>query len=277
LKIATIDRWKSRLGKAALLLGSRLDDPPTVHELAAAAAVSPFHFHRIWRALTGETVAQTVLRLRLEASEDLLARGGTSVTDTSEAVGFGTPQSFARAFRRHFGVTPSERRRASQEHRHEKSLPLHVDIVTRGPTLVVALRREGGPYADLHGTFARVWSWAQREGLLARIEDTYGVPLDDPESIPVEQLRYDACLAIANDVSPPAPLHSLALPVGKYALARHLGRYDGLEAVQQQLTGEWLLSSGHEPADFPTFHHFLNDPDETPPDKLAAEVLLPLR
>jgi AraC family transcriptional regulator len=277
LKAATIDRWKSRLGKSVLLLGSRLENPPSVQELAAAAAVSPFHFHRIWRALTGETVARTILRLRLEASEELLTRSGTSVTDTAGLLGFGTPQSFARAFRRHFGITPSEHRRATQGPDRAQPVPLHVGIVTRGRMMVVALRRDGGPYADLNATFARVWSWAQGGGLLARIEDTYGVPLDDPESIPVEHLRYDACLAIADEVAPPAPFHAFALPAGKYAIAWHRGPYDGLEAVQQELTGEWLLNSGHEPADFPTFHHFLNDPDDTPPEKLATEILLPLR
>jgi pimeloyl-ACP methyl ester carboxylesterase len=47
-----LDRWRRRLEHAASLLSGRLDDPPSLAELASAAAVSPFHFHRIWRALT---------------------------------------------------------------------------------------------------------------------------------------------------------------------------------------------------------------------------------
>jgi len=277
LKTVTIDRWKTRLGKAAALLGGRLDDPPSLNELATAAAVSPFHFHRIWRALTGETVAQTVLRLRLEASEQLLSRAGASVTETAESVGFGTPQSFARAFRRHFGTTPSEHRRVTPSPERGRSIPLQVDIVSRGPVLVVALRRDGGAYVDLNATFASVFAWAQNEALLASLEGIYGVPLDDPASVPAERLRYDACLALGDTVRPPAPFRSLLLPAGEYALVRLMGPYDGLEALQQRLAGEWLVQSGREPADFPTIHHFLNDPDETPPQELVTEILLPLR
>ena len=103
-------RWRSRLERAATLQSERLDNPPSLQELAKAAAVSPFHFHRIWRALTGETVRQTLLRMRVEVSRELLKAKNASVTETALAVGFGTPQSFARAFRRHTGMTPSEQR-----------------------------------------------------------------------------------------------------------------------------------------------------------------------
>ncbi|HMA51573.1 MAG TPA: AraC family transcriptional regulator, partial [Magnetospirillaceae bacterium] len=57
-----LERWKTRFARAAKLLSERLDDPPPLEDLAAAAAISPYHFHRIWRALTGETVRETVLR-----------------------------------------------------------------------------------------------------------------------------------------------------------------------------------------------------------------------
>jgi transcriptional regulator GlxA family with amidase domain len=90
-----IDRWRRRFERAASLLSGRLDDPPSLAELASAAAVSPFHFHRIWRALTRETVGQTVLRLRMEASQELLAVKDASLTETATAVGFGTPQSLS--------------------------------------------------------------------------------------------------------------------------------------------------------------------------------------
>jgi DNA gyrase inhibitor GyrI len=40
--------------------------------------------------------------------------------------------------------------------------------------------------------------------------------------------------------------------------------------------GGWLPSSGREPADFPTLHNFINDPDQTPVDELMTDILLPL-
>lgn len=270
-----LERWRRRFDRAASLLSGRLDDPPSLAELASAAAVSPFHFHRIWRALTGETVGQTILRLRLEASQELLRVKHTSVTQTAIAVGFGTPQSFARAFRRHTGLTPSEHRNSQPSFAAKGTGNLKVAVARRGAIMVVGLRREGKPYTHLNATFGQVWSWAEATDNLKNLQGIYGIPQDDPASVPEDELRYDACLALGV-ASAPQPFRVLRLPAGEYACLRHFGSYDGLEAATQCVAGEWLLDSAWEPADFPILHHFHNDPDQTPVEELVTDVLLPL-
>ena len=271
----SLERWRRRLERAGTLISTRLDDPPLLEELATAAAVSPFHFHRIWRALTRETVGQTVLRLRLEASKELLQTKDATVAETAIAVGFATPQSFARAFRRHTGKTPTEHRAASPPTSAASGKELKVEIERRGEILVVALRRVGKAYTDLNATFGQVWSWAQTTDVLKRLEGIYGIPLDDSASVPLDRLRYDACLALGVTTAP-QPLRVLALPAGDYARLRHFGSYDGLEATTQNLVGDWLPASAWEPANFPVFHHFTSDPDDTPVEELVTDVLLPL-
>jgi AraC family transcriptional regulator len=271
-----LDRWRRRFERAASLLSGRLDDPPSLAELASAAAVSPFHFHRIWRALTHETVGQTILRLRMEASQELLLAKDASVTETAAALGFGTPQSFARAFRRHTGITPSEHRNSQPPVAEKDARDMKVAVDRRGEIVVVGLRREGKPYTNLNATFGQVWSWAEATDTLKDLQGIYGILLDDPASVPENELRYDACLALGV-TSAPEPFRVLRLPAGEYASLRHFGSYDGLEAATQHVVGEWLLSSGREPADFPIFHHAHNDPDQTPVDELITDVLLPLK
>jgi AraC family transcriptional regulator len=271
-----LDRWRRRLERAASLLSGRLDDPPSLAELASAAAVSPFHFHRIWRALTGETVGQTILRLRMEASQELLLVKDAGVTETAAAIGFGTPQSFARAFRRHTGLTPSEHLNSQSSVARKDAVDMNVAVDRRGEIMVVALRREGKPYTDLNATFAQVWSWAEATDTLQHLQGIYGIPLDDPASVAVHELRYDAGLALGVTRAP-EPFRVLRLPAGEFACLRHYGSYDGLEAATQYVMGEWLLSSGREPADFPIFHNFINDPDQTPLDELMTDVLLQLK
>jgi AraC family transcriptional regulator len=271
-----LDRWWSRFERAAALLSRRLDSPPSLAQLACAAAVSPFHFHRIWRALTHETVGQTILRLRMEASQELLLNKDANVTGTATALGFGTPQSFARAFRRHTGLTPTEHR-SSQPSLGEKDIrDMRVSIERRGEIIIVALRREGRPYTELNATFGQVWSWAEATDILKDLQGIYGIPLDDPTSVPEDQLRYDACLALGVTVAP-EPFRILRLPAGEYARLRHLGSYDGLDAASQYVVGQWLLRSGHEPSDFPIVHHFHNDPDQTPVEELMTDILLLLK
>lgn len=270
----TLDRWKTRFAKAAQLLAERLDDPPPLEELAAAAAISPFHFHRIWRALTGETVSQSVLRLRIEVSQQMLAAGGGSVTEVAMASGFGTPQSFARAFRRQTGVTPTAFRQSAEGSTILAGMP-EIEIVERDRILVVALRHSGN-YFGLNKTYGELWGWADKAGFLAGLRGIYGIPLDDPENVPVDELRYEACLALG-DVSPPLPFHLLTLPGGATARMRYQGSYAGLDDAKQRMVEDWLLHSGREPGDHPIYSHFLNDPDSTPEPELLTDLYLPLR
>jgi AraC family transcriptional regulator len=190
------------------------------------------------------------------------------------ATGFASSQSFARAFRRAHGVTPSS-------YRDGASLPDRVpddaviDIVWRESTVLVARRAEGRPYARLNDLFQEVWDWAEQRRFLPALRGLYGVPLDDPESVPLDQLRYEAGLDLGGEHAE-TPFVSVVLPAGRYARLSRRGSYDRLQPDTQTLVGAWLPASGEEPADFPAFHHFLNDPEETAEADLETHVLLPL-
>jgi hypothetical protein len=67
-----LDRWCERIGRAASLLGENLQEPPTLNELESCAAISPFHFHRMWRELTGRTVGETVKHFRIAQAQQAL-------------------------------------------------------------------------------------------------------------------------------------------------------------------------------------------------------------
>jgi AraC family transcriptional regulator len=62
---ATTESYARRLGKVAAHIAAHLDDPLDLDRLAGVACLSPYHFHRIYRALWGETAAETLSRLRL--------------------------------------------------------------------------------------------------------------------------------------------------------------------------------------------------------------------
>jgi len=274
VKDRTLDIWHERIDAAAALLADRLDEPPSLDALAAAAGISAFHFHRIWRALTGETVGATVMRLRIEMAKQELARAGSSVTDAAMASGFATSQSFARAFRRHEGMSPSRFRQSASPTRASAGDPV-VTIVRRDPVLLVALRRDGEGHDDLEATFGKVWAWAQSAGLADGLAGIYGIPLGDPWSPADRDRSYDACLALGA-AAPPPPFRAIMLAGGDYARLRHAGAYTGLAAASQLLGGEWLLHSGRDPADAPMVHHFHDDPDRVPEADRITDILLPL-
>ena len=78
-----------------------------LEDVAAVAGFSPYHFHRIFQALAGETLHAFTNRVRLERAVYLMAHGTLrSLTDVALAVGFSSSSAFSRVFRQHLGVSP---------------------------------------------------------------------------------------------------------------------------------------------------------------------------
>lgn len=72
-RTATQRSYGARIKKVVAHLGERLDQPLTLETLAAVGHFSPYHFHRIYRGLMGETVADTLRRMRLHRAAVELA------------------------------------------------------------------------------------------------------------------------------------------------------------------------------------------------------------
>ena len=78
-----------------------------VHDVAARAYVSAYHFQRVFSAMCGVPLGEYIRRRRLtQAAQELLC--GAKVIDTAVKYGYDSPDSFARAFRRFHGVPPSQ-------------------------------------------------------------------------------------------------------------------------------------------------------------------------
>jgi AraC family transcriptional regulator len=97
-----------RLLRGRDFLLSSLHERIQLKDMAAAACLSPFHFHRSFTCAFGETPHQYLTRHRLERAAQLLRRVELSVTEICLATGFESPTSFSDLFRRHYGVLPSK-------------------------------------------------------------------------------------------------------------------------------------------------------------------------
>jgi AraC family transcriptional regulator len=106
------DEYLARIHRVQDHIERHLQEDLRLEELARVACFSPFHFHRIYAAVTGETVREFVLRLRLErAAGQLRFFPDRSVTEIALDCGFGGSAAFARAFRSAFGVSATEFRK----------------------------------------------------------------------------------------------------------------------------------------------------------------------
>ena len=102
-----------RMSHVLRYMAAHSAQPHTVAALAAMAKLSPYHFLRSFKAVTGVTPHQWLLRARLRDAADKLAATKTPVTDIALDVGFDDLSNFIRTFRAEFGASPREYRLAA--------------------------------------------------------------------------------------------------------------------------------------------------------------------
>jgi AraC family transcriptional regulator len=104
--LANLD-YVDRVNRAIDYVTRNLSEPLRLEEVASVAHSSSYHFHRIFRALVGETLHDFVTRVRLEAALSLISHGDhRTLTEVALACGLGSSSNFSRRFRKHFGVSP---------------------------------------------------------------------------------------------------------------------------------------------------------------------------
>jgi AraC-like DNA-binding protein len=99
------------------LLALRLGEPVTLEDVGRAVGVSPFHLCRLFRAVTGTTIARYRHTLRLRAALERVARPDADLSAVALDHGYSSHSHFTAAFRREFGMTPTEFRRAAARSR----------------------------------------------------------------------------------------------------------------------------------------------------------------
>lgn len=297
VKKTTSAEHRARVLKVLVHVQQNLDRALSLEELAAVAPYSPFHFHRIFRGLVGESVKEHVRRLRLERAAHRLRHGGQPIMEIALDAGFETPESFTRTFRRMFGHSPTAFR-ARRGRLAYGPAPSGVHFVAAGkldsfcpapsrkpklaarieklPQMRVAFVRHTGPYEETDEAFERLMIWARRLGLLNSSAVVFGIAYDDPNVTAPAKLRYDAALVIPNDLEVGGDVGSQTTKSGSYAVTTHHGPYETLADTYARLCGEWLPSSGRELLAAPALEFYRNSPEETPPRDLLTDIYMPL-
>ena len=264
MRSTTAESYYRRLNRALDFIMRRIDRPYTVEEVAAEAAFSRFHFQRMFRAMTGESVAELGRRLRLERAAYRLRCGSASVTEVAYEACYDSVEAFSRAFRRGCGLSPSRYRTAwpppvfvsptararyyPGEERVEIDPPTgEISMEVRIETfdaIEVGRMRHVGPYNEVGSCFERLFEWAAAIG--ARPGRVLSLSYDDPDAVAPESLRSDACVELRTDASTPPGISMDSVGAGRYAVYTHRGPYDGIAGAYKRLFTSWLPGSGEE-------------------------------
>jgi AraC family transcriptional regulator len=275
--------YQRRLDLVRAHLDAHLAEPVDLAALARVASLSPCHFHRVFRSLTGEGVGEHVRRLRLERAALLLRHSDRTITDVALAVGYESPAAFTRAFQREFGAAPAEWRaspgaRATlAPHSPVALAPIAPERIVQRSAVTVSFVRRHGPYTE-----AAPAAWAALMGTLAwRVwlrfpAEMIGICHDDPDITAPEAVRYDACIRFRWPLAPRGEVGQRVLPGGRHAVFLHRGPHRDLPDTYARIYGAWLPDSDERLGENPAFEVYLDHPARTPPAQLRTLIHVPL-
>ena len=276
--------YRQRVCRAMNFISANLDRDPPLEEIAAAAHFSAFHFHRIFKAATGETVFGFLRRLRLEwATNRLLADPQADVTTVALDCGFSSSQNFAKAFRARFGTTPTAFRRSKRGHKARKGgeaaavflrhdagqvewnppqpeRKIEMKATTKEmPAWHVAYVRKMGPYGKevCEAAFGELMRWAGPRGLIGH-GPMMGMYWDNPEVTAPAQCRTDACLPVPPGTKVDAPVALQDIPGGPHLVCEFAVPITGFGAAWEEAFRH-VLDQGLECADRPCYELYHDD------------------
>jgi AraC family transcriptional regulator len=280
MRPGTAESYRERVLRAQVYLQSRLDEPVDLNELASVACFSPYHFHRIFRGITGEPLMEHIRRLRLERAAQRLKSTDRAVIDIALEAGYETHEAFTRAFRAMFGNSPTGFREDAEDQEIIKldgGRGRRIDVrVEKIPAMRVAFVRHLGPFENVGPVWSALMAFAGMRGLFGPHTRALGIIHDDPDITAPEKLRYDAAVTIVKDVAPEGSIGIQEIPACEYAIAQHRGPYDGISETYARMCGNWLPTSGRELASAPAIEFYLNTPQTTKPEDLLTNACLPL-
>ncbi|WP_148874404.1 AraC family transcriptional regulator [Serratia marcescens] len=276
-----------------------LDDNPTFAKVADVAALSPFHFHRIFKAVTGETIACFTRRLRLERiARSLVDDSNNNVTHLAFQYGYSSSQNFAKVFRRHFGCSPSEyrQRRTADNNRkignaiiartgYDRSTlywdygagaleaRMAIKII---PARHVVFMRQMGTYGkeNCETAHAELLALLGREPLLHPV-GTVSLYWDLPEITAAGYGRTDICLDVSPCMTLSRHLATQHIAGGTYAVCSFSPLSAAKISQAWELAFLWLAALGWEYSVLPCYelYHCGTDPQR---DHYIVDIYIPL-
>jgi AraC family transcriptional regulator len=280
---------QTRINEALYRIHADLSAELTIADLAKRACYSPYHFQRIFKQITGESVHDYIRRCRLEWAANLLIYNpDTVIVEIATECGFHSNASFNHAFSAFFGCSPSTWRKEGFEERsrrlktlwsaseinphrkfyadtlRENEHPLLPPVVIkRLPSQPVAYIRHIGYDQGIGEVWERLLDWGVENGFDVDKQQMIALHHSNPDLIPFDQCRYVACLTLPQKSYPSDGVGVMEIPGGLHACCEAEGVFGDLLYLMRNLYMYWLPASDYQARSIPPhacYHenHFIN-------------------
>lgn len=262
--------YEQRINRVLTYIYTNLSKDLSVDELAKVSCFSPYHFHRLFTALVGESVGSYQRRLRLEKANHMLRfNPSKSITDIALDMGFNSPGAFNRAFKKLFNCKPGEVR-MKERVKFQQAMTEGVATpdcikeysITKMKERRVFFTPYVGPYGDEY--VSEQWCShiqdAQQKDVISDKTSFIGIVHDDPDITSENQCRYDCCITTESFVHDKIK----TIAGGSYAIFQFSGSCEEVFQAYRWIYGQWFPQSGYEPANLPSYEEYCHFKVNTP-------------
>lgn len=301
--IEITEEYLKRINQSILHIEENLSRDLSLNHVADIACFSPFHFHRIFKAITNETLNAFIKRRRVEKSAAVLMRNeATSVTEVATMFGFKSTSSFSRAFKQYYEISPLAFRKASPSKYSKirqpdskngqlnppfepyicdmtnkiKWLEAHAKIdVFASPSIDLIRVNVIGLHRIKHA-FEQLTKWASPKGLLESNEVKAVIIYHDSLKITAyDKARLSICFTIEEAVVPSGEISLTKIKSGRQIIARmEIGMEEFANAWESLLM--WMNEKGHKKSQEDPFEVHHNNFNDHPEKKCIVDLCIPV-
>ena len=264
-KELTNTHYTERISKVIDYIENNVSSKLQLDELAKVAMFSKFHFHRIFKSVTGENLNEFIKRIRMIKSYRLLqVDESISIKDLAIKTGYNSTANFSRDFKDFHGISPTQARQSGKvlEERVINNQNKKLNITYKGieylPEKHVLYKKITTGYDTelIPKASNELYQLALKHKF--KIDQFIGIGYDDPDYTPAEKCKYDICIVVdpqelPSDIQPATK----TICGGKFAIFNYQGHKNDIASAWDYMFKEWLLNSQYLPDDRPHLEMYL--------------------
>lgn len=265
--------------------------------LAEKANYSPFHFHRVFLTVVNERVNEFIQRKRLERiASILLVDTNTPLKEFAYTYGFNSDNSFSRAFKKNYGVSPTRfksegKRILSKIGIEPYSAEKYICTITETnhwiqmnaqikieelSAIHLACISHIGEFHQVENMFQKLMKWGDQKGIIAPHNfKAVTIYHDNPNVTPTSKIRFSAGITISKNIEPEGEIRPFTVAKGLYAVARFKIHGEDISRAWKSMC-IWLIDNGYEFRDADFFEMYHNDHQTDPEHKFILDICIPL-
>lgn len=261
------DFYINKINSVIDYVEDNLDKKLTLTKLSQVAGISKFHFHRIFKAIIGETLNNYIKRRKMEtACKQLLYENDKSLTEIAFDQGYNSGANFSRDFYNYYNQSPLKTRKQKQKPiKREINFSTGLEYEFIGikiiPQMNVIYSRISTGYnpETIKPSFDKLFYYAMANNLFRSPEQFIGIGYDDPDYTPLSKCRYDTCFVLPENVSAESqmPFNSKTIKQALYAVFCFEGKAEQFFEVWNLIFKEWLINSNYIPQNKPHLEMYL--------------------